>query len=279
MSDSASQSASSGALPTGWAVTPIAAALGVRVEGPDVSREQTEEEWAALDRLYTDHLVLVISDQTMNAAQHVRFASHFGEPYIHPFLEAVPESPAILQVLKEPHEVDTFGGEHWHCDISFESPPAATSVLYGIEIPPLGGDTMFANQYHAFDRLSEGFQRMVGELSAHHTYPGMQETDEGADALHPMVRVHPVSGRRALYVNAAFVSRIEGLTHEESAPILRQLFTHQVRPEFQARVTWRPGQVVVWDNRATLHHAMNDYSGVRRRLERVTAMERQVSSG
>ena len=253
-------------------VTPISPALGARVSGIQVT-DADDEQLALIDDLLVEHLVLAFDDQELDAAQHVQFASHFGDPYVHPFLTAVPESPAILQVLKEPDEVETFGGEYWHCDISFEQPPAAVSLLHAKEIPPLGGDTLFANQYLAFESLSAGMQDMLRGLRAHHTYPDMSEDDEHAHAVHPVVRVHPVSGREALYVNAAFVHRFDDMTVAESKALLDHLFAHQIRPEFQARVSWHDRMLLMWDNRATLHYAMNDYTGHRRRLERVTSME------
>lgn len=254
-------------------VTPLSSALGATVTGIALADSSTDQAELIAD-LLAEHLVLVFPGQALTSEQHVQFASHFGEPYIHPFLEAVPESPAILQVLKEPEDVDTFGGEYWHCDISFEDPPAAVSLLHAKEIPSIGGDTLFANQELAFSQLSNGMKEMLRGLSAHHTYPDMDEEDDHASAIHPVVRRHPRTGRESLFVNAAFVSRFDDMTVQESTALLEFLFDHQVRPEFQARVTWSDDALVMWDNRATLHYAMNDYSGVRRRLERVTAMER-----
>ena len=256
--------------------TRLSSALGATITGIELA-DCSDDTAELIRELLSEHLVLVFRDQPMNAAQHVAFASHFGEPYVHPFLQAVPESPAILQVLKEPEDAATFGGEYWHCDISFEDPPAAVSVLHAKEIPKIGGDTLFANQQLAFSQLSPGLQEMMRHLSAHHTYPDMAETDDRASALHPVVHVHQQSGRESLFINGAFVSRFEAMTVAESAPLLNYLFDHQVRPEFQARVTWDADSLVMWDNRATLHYAMNDYSGHRRRLERVTAMEREHS--
>ena len=256
-------------------ITRISSALGAEVAGVELAG--CDETTAELIReLLAEHLVLVFPNQPLSSGDHVEFASHFGEPYVHPFLDAVPENPAILQVLKEPHDDATFGGEYWHCDISFESPPAAVSLLHAKEIPPIGGDTLFANQELAFSHLSSGFKEMLRGLSAHHTYPDMTEDDERASALHPVVRVHPQTGRESLFVNAAFVSRFDGMTAAESEPILNFIFRHQVQPEFQARVSWRNDALVMWDNRTTLHYAMNDHSGVRRRLERVTAMEQSA---
>jgi len=253
-------------------VTRLSSAIGATVTGFAL-RDCCEEDAEEIRDLLAEHLVLIFPSQPLTATQHVAFAANFGDLYIHPFLEAVPDHPAILQVLKEPGDEATFGGEYWHCDISFEDPPAAVSLLHAKEIPPIGGDTLFANQELAFSRLSPGLQDMLRGLSALHTYPDMAEDQENASSVHPVVRVHPRSGNESLFVNGAFVSRFEEMTVAESKPLLEFLFQHQVRPEFQGRVSWEADSLVMWDNRATLHYAMNDYSGVRRRLERVTAME------
>ena len=196
-------------------VSPISPALGAVVSGVQIA-EATVEELDQIKRAFAEHLVLVFPDQRLDSDAHVAVAEHFGTPYVHPFLESVPDHPAILQVLKEPDEADTFGGEYWHCDISYEQPPAAVSLLHAKELPPLGGDTLFANQYLAYESLSHGMRKLLEPLRAHHTYPNMSEADRGASALHRVVRVHPVTGRRALYLNGAFVSRFEAMSPERA---------------------------------------------------------------
>ncbi len=255
-----------------WTVTPLAPTLGARVEGVDLATAGPGELDALADLLY-EYLVVALPDQNLTTERHVEIGHRFGEPLIHPFLEAVPEHPAILRVLKEPHERETFGGEFWHADITFIDPPSSVSILHGIEIPELGGDTLFASQFAAHDALSEPMQSMLEGLTAVHAYPDMAESPASV-AVHPVVRQHPVSGRKAVFVNPAFSVRIPELTSEESRALLDYLFTHSCRPEFQARISWTPGQVLLWDNRAVQHYAVNDYHGVRRRLQRVTVMER-----
>ncbi|MEM9465133.1 MAG: TauD/TfdA family dioxygenase [Actinomycetota bacterium] len=258
---------------TGWSVTRLAPALGARVDGVDLHRA-SDAELASLHDLLDEHQVLALPDQVdFGIDDHVRVGEVFGDPLVHPFLTAIPEHPAILEVLKEPTDTETFGGEYWHCDISFTDPPAAASVLHGIEIPPIGGDTLFADTVGALDRLSGPIRELVERLSATHVYPGMAEGPDTA-AVHPVVRTHPRTGRSSLYVNPAFVTRINELEAAESDALLAFLYAHQTRPEFQVRVGWEPHQVVVWDNRTTIHYAMNDYLGHRRRLQRVTSIER-----
>jgi taurine dioxygenase len=198
----------------------------------------------------------------------------FGTPFIHPFLDAVEAHPAILEVVKEPDDTEPFGGEHWHADITFRNPPSSVSLLYSLDVPTMGGDTLFANQYLAYQALSSGLQRMVGDLEAVHAYPEMDENDDQASAVHPVVRIHPLTGRKALFVNPAFVTRFVDMTPAESKPLLDYLYRQSTRPEFQLRISWTVNQLVVWDNRAVIHYAMNDYPGRRRVLRRVTAMER-----
>lgn len=258
---------------TDWIVTRLSAALGARVEGVDLA-SATVADLDRLASLLAQHHVLALPGQRdFGTDAHIRVATRFGEPLIHPFLEAVPEHPAILQVLKASDETETFGGEYWHSDISFTAPPASVSVLHGIEIPPTGGDTLFANQVLALAALSPPVRTLLDGLTATHVYPDMAEGPD-TSAVHPVVRHHPVTGEPSLYVNPAFVARINELERTESAALLSFLHAHQVKPEFQLRLSWTPQQVVFWDNRTTLHYAMNDYPGHRRRLQRVTAIER-----
>jgi len=256
-----------------WKVSPISSALGARIEGLDLAEPLTNDDDRRLVGLLDEHLVLVIPGQRLDPARHVEVGRIFGDPYVHPFLEPIPEHEAILRVAKEPDDEEVFGGEYWHADITFRNPPSSVSLLYSIDVPNEAcGDTLFANQFLAYARLSEGMRSMLDALEAVHAYPGMEEAPE-TSAVHPVVRTHPGSGRKSLFVNAAFVDRFVGWTAAESRPLLAQLEAHQTRPEFQGRVTWENDQLTIWDNRAVLHYAMNDYPGKRRVLQRVTVME------
>ncbi len=259
-----------------WTVTPLSERFGARIEGCDL-RALDADGWAEVDRLYARHRVLAFVGQDLTVEQHVAVGEHFGDPYVHPFLDAVPEHPAVLQVFQEPDEAEAFGGEYWHCDISFRSPPAATSLLYALEVPPVGGDTLFADQVAALAALPADVRDRLDGLTAVHAYPDMEETPETA-AVHPVVRAHPVTGEEALYVNPAFAVRIVELPGDEGAELLAVLFAHQVCDEFRMAAPWTDGQLLVWDNRVTLHHASNDHPGHRRHLRRVTSMERVRTS-
>jgi len=257
-----------------WSVSRLSSALGARVDGLDLAEPLTSQAESALVELLDEHLVLVFPNQRLTPERHVEVGQLFGEPYVHPFLEPIPEHEAILRVAKEPEDEEVFGGEYWHADITFRNPPSSVSLLYSIDVPDEAcGDTLFANQFLAYEHLSAGMQSTLEDLEAVHVYPDL---DEGPDtsAVHPVVRIHPGSGRKSLFVNAAFVDRFVGWTAAESRPLLAQIEAHQTRPEFQGRVSWDNDQLTVWDNRAVLHYAMNDYPGKRRVLQRVTVMER-----
>ena len=239
---------------------------GIDLSG-DVSRDEIEQLRLLLD----EHHVLALPDQSLSPERHVEIGEWFGDPYVHPYLTSIDAHPAILEVRKEANETGVFGGEHWHADITFTNPPAAVSLLYSIDVPPVGGDTLFANQHMAWEALSADLRVRLDGLHAVHTYPEM--TEEEASAIHPVVRLHPRTGEAALYVNAAFVSRFDGMTETESKALLDDLFAHQVQPEFQLRLSWTPKMLTIWDNRSVLHNAMNDHYGHRRELQRCTAIE------
>ncbi|MEM7092749.1 MAG: TauD/TfdA family dioxygenase [Actinomycetota bacterium] len=256
---------------TQWRVERLAPTLGARITGLNLASPLSADEIETLRRLLDEHHVLALPGQALTPDRHVEIGTWFGAPYLHPYLTPSPDHPAILDVRKEAHETEVFGGEHWHADITFTDPPAAVSLLYAVDIPPSGGDTLFADQHLAFETLPTDLRELARSLDAVHTYPGMREDD--ASATHPVVRVHPRTNRPALYVNPAFVHRFDRQTEAESRRVLGLLFEHQVRPEFQLRLSWGAGQLTVWDNRSVLHYAMNDHHGFRRHLQRVTAIE------
>ncbi len=256
-----------------WVAEQLTPALGAVVHGVDLGQPVSDAESANLQELLDNHLVLVFRDQKLTNARHVELGQIFGTPFLHPYLTAIDSHPEILEVRKEPEDEATFGGEFWHSDISFRNPPAAASLLYAHQVPPLGGDTIFANQYLSLEALSPAMRDMLRGLRGVHLYPGLTEDDPNAFAVHPIVRRNHRTGREALFLNGAFVRRFEGMTEDESRSLLDFLFAHQVRPEFTGRVSWEPNQLTLWDNRATLHYAMNDYTGFRRILQRVTSME------
>jgi taurine dioxygenase len=265
-------------------VRPLASALGAEIFGVDLAERLDDGTIEELRAALLEHVVIFFRDQQLTPAQLLALAERFGEAAEYPLIKGLPECPLVLPVIKEPHERVNFGGI-WHSDTTYLERPALGTLLYALETPPVGGDTMFANMYLAYEALSEGMQRLLGSLQAvnvagkaitlktreaMHSKRGTTADPEATSAVHPVVRTHPETGRRALYVNLAHTLRFTDMTEEESAPLLEYLFAHQINPEFTCRFRWRPGSLAFWDNRASLHYPLNDYHGHRRVMHRVT---------
>jgi taurine dioxygenase len=265
-------------------VRPIAGTLGAEIAGPNLAEELPDATIGAIRQALLDHLVIFFRDQDLPPDRFLAFARRFGAPIEYPFLKGLDGFPEIIAVAKLENEKVNFGGV-WHSDTTYlEEPPMAT-LLVAREVPPVGGDTLFANQYLACEALSDGMQRLLGGLrgvsgSAKADATRTREDRIRADgkpearkvlaAEHPVLRTHPETGRKALYVNVAHTTHFAGLTEAESAPLLGFLFRHQVRPEFTCRFRWAPGSVAFWDNRCVQHNAINDYHGHRRVMHRIT---------
>ena len=264
-------------------VTPIAGALGAEIGGVDLAADLPDETVAEIRRAWLDHLVVFFRDQPLPPAALLAFARRLGEPVEYPFVTGIDGFPEIIAVTKLPHETVNFGGI-WHSDtVYLERPPMGT-VLVAREVPPVGGDTMWANMYAAYDTLPPDLRSMLDRRRAVHSsaLADVSKTredrirDSGAEAEreyvseHPVVRTHPETGRKALYVNVAHTQRFADMTEEESRPILEQLFEHSVRPEHTCRFQWRPGSIALWDNRCTMHHPINDYHGHTRSMHRIS---------
>jgi taurine dioxygenase len=263
-------------------VRPIAGALGAEIHGVDLARPLAEEVVAEIRRAFLDHLVVFFRNQTLTPQGQLAFARRFGEPIEYPQLKGLPECPLITPVIKLEHERVNFGGI-WHSDTAYLERPPMASVLYALEIPPYGGDTLFANQYLAYETLSDGLKATLGGLVGINTSTKADASRTREDRLreagaelkvlvgeHPVVRTHPETGRKALYVNVGHTTHFKGWTEEESRPLLGHLFAHQVRPEFTCRFRWAPGSLAFWDNRCAQHNPVNDYHGFRRVMHRVT---------
>ncbi|HVU71810.1 MAG TPA: TauD/TfdA family dioxygenase [Mycobacteriales bacterium] len=262
-------------------VTPIAGALGAEISGVDLDTELDDDTIAAIRAAWLEHLVVFFRDQPIDNDRFVAFAKRLGPIGAYPFVPGIEGHPEVIAVLKEPHETVNFGGI-WHSDTTYlERPPMAT-LLLAREIPPHGGDTMFANQYAAFAGLSPAMQRLLEPLKAvsssaladvsktREDRVRGQEPTQDYEAVHPVVRTHPETGRKALFVNIAHTARFDGMTEEESRPLLQFLFAHQVKPEYTCRFRWEPGSLAIWDNRCCQHNPINDYHGHRRLLHRIT---------
>jgi len=269
--------------------------LDIRTVGNGFAAELTGLEVSRLDdadlarvrKAYTDSGVIFLRDQELSPEQHIELAERFGQINVNRFFQAVEDYPQIAEVRKEPDQQINIGGG-WHTDHSYDQIPAMGSILYAREVPDTGGDTLFANMYSVYESLSdglkqtlEGLEGLEGLHSSRHVFGSAARSDymEGRlgnpeaatqDAVHPVVIRHPLSGRKALYVNPAFTIGFKGWTAEESAPLLEFLYRHAVKPEHTYRFHWRKGSVAFWDNRATWHYAINDYHGQRRLMHRIT---------
>lgn len=265
-------------------VKPIAGALGAEIEGVDLSKPLDASTVKAIRQALLDNLVIFFRDQQLEPESFMRFAKAFGTPVEYPMLDGIPGYPMITEIVKLEHERNNFGGI-WHADTTYLETPPMGSMLHAQEVPPYGGDTMFANQYLAYETLSEPLRRFLDGLTAVSTSvkADVSKTREDMirnagdaahlhnyEAEHPVVRTHPETGRRCLYVNTAHTSHFKGMTEAESAPILQFLFQHQVKPEFTCRFRWEKGSLAFWDNRAAQHNPINDYHGFRRVMRRIT---------
>jgi taurine dioxygenase len=265
-------------------VRPLSGAVGAEILGIDLARDLDDTAVAAIRRVWLDHGVVFFRDQELPPAAFVEVARRFGKPVEYPFVKGLEGFPEITPVVKLEHERQNFGGI-WHSDTAYlEIPPMAT-MLIARETPPVGGDTLFASMYAAYESLSDGMKRLLNGLIAVNcsskadvTRTREDRMKEGARAdakkeyvaEHPVVRTHPETRRRALYVNFGHTMRFKDMTEEESAPILDYLFQHLTRPEFTCRFAWRPGSIAFWDNRCVQHNPVNDYHGHRRVMHRVT---------
>lgn len=271
---------------TRFRLEPLSGALGAEVFGLDPAHVD-ETAMTEVARALADHLVLAFRDLDLAPADQIAFARRFGTVRPWPYARPMAEFPELTELVSGPADIHNFGGG-WHTDSStFPRPPAYT-LLYCVDCPPVGGDTSWANQYLAWDTLpddlrvrlesmhlvhatSKGFgdhSRGTGSGAVTTTPVSVPAEHEGLESLHPVARRHPVTGRKALYVNAGFASRFEGFSAEESQPLMDALAAHGGIPEFTCRVRWRPGTLVIWDNRCCLHYAHNDYQGQRRVMRR-----------
>jgi taurine dioxygenase len=265
---------------------PLTGALGAELTGIDLSQPLTPEARADIKRALDDHLVIYFRDQPrFTRERHLELAQLFGPLQRIPHIFSVDGYPDVQIVRREPGESRRYVGEGFHADSTFLRTPPTTVTMHCIEAPEVGGDTAFANLQLAYDTLSPAMKNLLGELRAVHSAArlfGSQATDtknvmmknmdtaEGdAEVTHPVVRTHPGSGRKGLFVHAAYTQRFEGFTEEESRPILQFLYAHASRLEYTCRVRWSKDMVLIWDNRCTYHSAIGDYDALRY-IERVT---------
>jgi taurine dioxygenase len=265
-------------------IHPLAGAIGAEISGVDLGGEADDGTILAIRRAWLDHLVIFFRGQRLPPTRFLAFARRFGEPIEYPFVKGIEGFPEVTPVVKLEHERVNFGGL-WHSDTAYLEIPPMGTMLIAREVPPYGGDTLFANMYLAYEALSAGMRELLDGLVAVNSSAKADVTKtredrmrEGAredartqyEAEHPVVRTHPETGRKALYVNGGHTVRFRDMTEEESAPLLGFLFAHQTRPEFTCRFRWEEGSLAFWDNRCVQHNPINDYHGFRRAMHRVT---------
>ncbi len=263
---------------------PIAGALGAEVHGVDLRDDLSDQVIADIRAALLTHLVIFFRDQTVDPAHQLAFAKRFGDLVEYPMVKGLDEYPEIVPVVKLADETVNFGGL-WHSDTAYLDRPPLGAILVAKELPPYGGDTLFANMYLAYETLSDGMKGMLDGLIGINSSAKARVTQTREDRMktdakvaddteligeHPVVRTHPETGRKALYVNFGHTVRFKGMTEDESTPILEYLYAHQTRPEFTCCFRWRPGSIAFWDNRSTQHNPINDYHGHKRVMHRIT---------
>jgi taurine dioxygenase len=266
-------------------IRPVAGAIGAEIHGVDLSEPLSDGVIADIRAALNQYCVIFFRDQEIDAEQQKSFARRFGDIFIHPNYRGMQDDNEIVMVRREPGDAHIVG-EDWHTDTTMVEAPPMGAILYAIETPPYGGDTCFASQALAYDTLSDGMKRMLAGLRAIHTdrlvagpAAGLNRSRstkvrEDADwretvSLHPVVRTHPETGRKLLFVNAAYTVGFEGMTEDESKPLLDYLLEHAHRPEFTCRFRWDKGSIAFWDNRSTKHLAIHDAGPFRRLMRRV----------
>ena len=265
-------------------VKQIAGALGAEISGVDLAKGVPSSLAADIRKVFLDHQVVFLRDQNLTPQQFLAFANAMGEPIEYPFVKGLDGFAHIIEVKKLEHEKVNFGGI-WHSDTTYLDVPPMGSMLLSREVPPYGGDTLFASQYRAYEALSSTMKGLLDGLTGISSSAkadvsktredriksdGKEAAPQEYRAEHPVVRTHPETGRKALYVNVAHTAGIEGMSDDESAPLLRFLFEHQVKPEFTCRFAWVPNAIAFWDNRCVQHNPVNDYHGFRRVMQRIT---------
>ena len=266
-------------------VRPVSGGVGVEIANVDLAGDLSNSDFAAIRDAFIEHGLIFFREQNMTPDEHIAFAERWGEININRFFPRVEGYDQIAAVVKEKDQLGNIGGG-WHTDHSYDHIPAMGSILLARETPPIGGDTLFACMYKAYNSLSEGLKKTLEGMNAvhssRHIFGDQSEYREAMkdrlsnpeqatqDAVHPVIITHPESGKKALYVNPAFTLHFEGWTAAESKPLLDYLYQHASLMEHTTRFNWAPGSIAFWDNRCTWHYALNDYHGERREMHRIT---------
>jgi alpha-ketoglutarate-dependent taurine dioxygenase len=267
-------------------VAPAAGSMGAEIAGVDLAGDLDNQTFDEIHRALLAHHLIFFRNQQLTPDSQAAFGRRFGPLNRHPYVKPLPEAPDVFAIVKEPDDIHHFGNG-WHTDLSYTEKPALATMLYGVDIPPFGGDTLFTNLHQAYEALSDGMQQMLagltGVYSNARTYgPDAARFKDGVKAMsvsqqaevnrveHPLIRTHPETGRKSLYFSELHLVGLKDMSDEESAPILTFLARHCARPEFTFRFRWEKGSLALWDNRCTAHYAIDDFAGMRREIHRVT---------
>jgi len=272
---------------TSFDIARTSPSVGAEILGVDLSHSLSDTIIDDIRKTLGEYGVIFFRNQNICPADHLTFAKRFGDININRFFKAVEGFPEIASVKREPDQKGSTGW-YWHTDHSYDQAPAMGSIFAARDIPPVGGDTLFAGMHAAYDALSDGLKLTLEALSAWHSdlicpevadpklkavfadrQPGLED-NKGTRSKHPVVITHPISGKKVLYVNPGFTECFDGWTPEESKPLLEFLYAHASQPQFTYRHRWQEGDVAFWDNRATWHCALDDCFGYRRELHRIT---------
>jgi len=273
---------------TSLSVEPVAGALGATVSGIDLASVTDAAQLDDLRRALADHLVVFLPGQELSLDDLERVTDLLGGRDVTPFVGPLEDRPYVIRVIKEPTDALNFANA-WHSDLSYLPAPPAYTLLHAWDVPDHGGDTVWSNQYLAYETLSHGLRATLDGLGAVHsaglaygtgglldqvkelTSMAIAPSAEAyAEHVHPAVAVHPVTGRRALYVNPVYTTRFAGWTKDESQALLAHLYRHSINENFTCRLRWAVHTLAIWDNRCTMHNALNDYTGVRREMYRTS---------
>jgi len=261
-------------------VKPLSPNIGAEISGVSLAKLLSTDVVDEIHDALMLFLVIFFRDQSLNLEQLQRVASQFGKPTPYPFVDGLDGFPEIIEVLKRPGETENFGGV-WHSDTTYLESPSMGAMLYAVEVPETGGDTLFANMYSAYQQLSKGMQNFLVTISAvndadkseiaqsriHRTSNSQQKN---LRAIHPVIRTHPETSKKLLYVNRAHTTRFDSMTRSESEGLLNYLFDIQSQPEHCCRFQWQAGSLAFWDNRSCQHYPLNDYPGQKRLMYRIS---------
>ena len=265
-------------------VKKVSGAIGAIIENIQLDKNLDGNTLNEIYDAFLKHQVFFFKDQNLNPESLLSFSKKISTPSIYPFIKGLENFPEIIPILKKEKDVNNFGGI-WHSDTTYLNEPPKGTMLYAVEVPEFGGDTEFSNQYLAYETLSDGMKIFLGKQKAlnisgkekasltrsdvlKHSSANIESNE--FEAIHPVIRTHPETRKKSLYINEAHTTHFIGMTEEESTPILKFLFKHQIKSEFTCRFKWEKGSVAIWDNRCAMHNPINDYHGYRRLMYRIS---------